>query len=64
MEELRQALVEVAARATELADKPADVVLRWAMGQVMPRFTGRLAPPVVRERLAAALRFSASEVRA
>ena len=51
MDELARLLNDVTARATDLADKSADVRLRWGMGQVMRRFIGRLDPSVVHERL-------------
>jgi len=45
-------LVAAAVRVREaLADRPADVVLRWAMGEVMRPLRGRVDPQVVRERL-------------
>ncbi len=64
MEALSQAVAEVASRSAELVGKAPDAVLRWAMGEVMPRFVGRIAPSVVRERLQAVLRPGATEVRA
>jgi glutamyl-tRNA(Gln) amidotransferase subunit E len=60
--ELEGELTRVVARATALAGKPAEAVLRWAMGQVMPRFLGRLDPAVVRDRLQVALEGVVAEV--
>jgi glutamyl-tRNA(Gln) amidotransferase subunit E len=60
--ELEGELTRVMARATALAGKPAEAVLRWAMGQVMPRFLGRLDPAVVRDRLQVALEGVVAEV--
>jgi glutamyl-tRNA(Gln) amidotransferase subunit E len=60
--ELEAELTQVLARAAALAGKPVHVVSRWALGQVMPRFLGRLDPAVVRRRLQAALAGVAAEV--
>jgi len=49
--ELEQQLDRVSGRAEALKGQPAPVVLRWAMGEVMPNLLGRLAPQVVRRRL-------------
>jgi glutamyl-tRNA(Gln) amidotransferase subunit E len=55
-EELEQKLREVAGRVEPLASKPPDVVWRWAMGELMPLFLGRLEPAHVEARLAEMLR--------
>jgi glutamyl-tRNA(Gln) amidotransferase subunit E len=60
--ELERELTRVTARATALAGKPAERVMRWAMGEVMPRFLGRLDPAVVRRRLQVALERVVAEV--
>jgi hypothetical protein len=39
----------------ELAAKPPEVKLRWAMGQVAPQFLGRVTPLEVEARLAVVL---------
>jgi hypothetical protein len=51
--------VTAAAGSSSLRDP--DRALRWAMGQIMPSFLGRIAPAIVRDRLAAALTASAVE---
>jgi glutamyl-tRNA(Gln) amidotransferase subunit E len=59
---LRAAIEEVSARAAEvLPGRRADVVLRWAMGQVMGRFRGRADPVRVRQALEDALETGALE---
>ncbi|NIR43298.1 MAG: Glu-tRNA(Gln) amidotransferase subunit GatE [Gemmatimonadetes bacterium] len=60
--ELERAVADAAARAEALAGKPAEAVLRWAMGEVMPRFLGRVDPSRVRQRLIAALQLAGTEV--
>ncbi|UCF20302.1 MAG: hypothetical protein JSU87_02520 [Gemmatimonadota bacterium] len=62
LEELERALEELASRASGLVNRPRDVLLRWAMGQVMPRFIGRLSPAIVRERVVEALQGSVTEI--
>ena len=52
---LEVVVADVAARAHTLDGKPHDAVMRWAMGEVMPQFLGRIDPGTVRECLAAAL---------
>jgi len=49
--DLEQQLDRVSGRAEALKGQPAAVVLRWAMGEVMPNLLGRLAPQVVQRRL-------------
>jgi len=55
----------IANAATTAAITPTlrdpDRALRWAMGQIMPSFLGRIDPAVVRARLAAALPASTVE---
>jgi glutamyl-tRNA(Gln) amidotransferase subunit E len=51
LDELERALQTVTARAVELAGKPTDAIQRWAMGQLMPRFLGRLDPGQIGDRL-------------
>lgn len=53
--DLEKRIAETVERMRPLARKPADTVIRWAMGQVMPPFLGRIAPEEVRERLARAV---------
>jgi glutamyl-tRNA(Gln) amidotransferase subunit E len=60
--ELERELTGVTARATALPGKPPDVVMRWAMGQVMRRFLGRLDPAVARHWLLDALQEVVAEV--
>jgi glutamyl-tRNA(Gln) amidotransferase subunit E len=62
LEELERSVQEVLAGATALAGRPRDVVMRWAMGVVMPRFLGRLDPALVMERVAATFQAGLSEV--
>ena len=59
---LETALSEVAGQSVELAGRPADRVLRWAMGEVMPGFLGRLDPHLVRGRLAETLERAVTEI--
>jgi glutamyl-tRNA(Gln) amidotransferase subunit E len=59
---LEAAITEVAGRAgRELDGRPRDVVLRWAMGEVMGRFRGRVEPASVRRALEDALEATALE---
>jgi Asp-tRNA(Asn)/Glu-tRNA(Gln) amidotransferase B subunit len=58
--ELPRWLTDVVRRARALDGRPADAKLRWAMGQVMTRFLGRVDPQAVRVELATALRTSAT----
>ncbi|MEJ2187677.1 MAG: hypothetical protein P8Z36_17450, partial [Gemmatimonadota bacterium] len=53
---------EVAGEAHLLAARPPDMVLRWAMGQVMRPFRGRVDPVRVRQMLARALEQPGEEV--
>jgi Glu-tRNA(Gln) amidotransferase subunit E-like FAD-binding protein len=50
--DLEAAMRETVAAGSALAGRRPDVVMRWAMGQVMPRLLGRIDPAVVRTRLA------------
>jgi len=52
-------VVAAAARTSTLRDP--ERALRWAMGQIMPSFLGRIAPTIVRNRLATALTASTVE---
>jgi glutamyl-tRNA(Gln) amidotransferase subunit E len=54
-EHLRRSVGDLATRARALAGKGADTMMRWAMGEVMPTFLGRIEPAVVRRRIADAL---------
>jgi glutamyl-tRNA(Gln) amidotransferase subunit E len=58
---LDQRIAQVAATALELNGRSLDARLRWAMGQVVPAFLGRVDPQAIRQRLAAALREPAPE---
>jgi hypothetical protein len=49
--EFEKRLVELTARVESLAGKLPDVVMRWAMGELMPSFLGRLEPARVEARL-------------
>ncbi len=60
--ELASAVADAASRAEALAGKSADSVLRWAMGEVMPRFLGRVDPSRVRQRLIETLQLAGTEV--
>jgi glutamyl-tRNA(Gln) amidotransferase subunit E len=51
----------VAVAGSEPALRDPETALRWAMGQVMPVFLGRVAPEAVRGRLAAAFAVSTTE---
>jgi hypothetical protein len=44
-----------------LAGKPFDAVMRWAMGEVMPHFLGRLEPSRVKERIREIMREAVPE---
>jgi glutamyl-tRNA(Gln) amidotransferase subunit E len=52
---LEAEVADAAGRSRLLEGKPRDAVMRWAMGEVMPRFLGRIDPVTVRGRLTAAL---------
>jgi glutamyl-tRNA(Gln) amidotransferase subunit E len=52
---LDEQVADVARRAHLLDGKPHDAVIRWAMGEVMPQFLGRVDPREVRARLTTAL---------
>jgi glutamyl-tRNA(Gln) amidotransferase subunit E len=51
-EELKRALARVADGARKLRTQEVEVVLRWAMGEIMKTLRGRVDPRVVRGRLA------------
>lgn len=53
--ELERAVREAADRSTELHGRAPEVLLRWAMGRVMPEFLGRVAPAAVQAALERAL---------
>jgi glutamyl-tRNA(Gln) amidotransferase subunit E len=63
-EELDCVLAELAADAGALAGRPLETAIRWGMGEVMPRFLGRLDPSLVRARLAGALKQALLEIGA
>jgi glutamyl-tRNA(Gln) amidotransferase subunit E len=52
--ELDRRVGETAAAAARLDGKPNDVLERWAMGEIVPHFVGRVEPSLVRGKLAAA----------
>jgi glutamyl-tRNA(Gln) amidotransferase subunit E len=54
-EDLRQWIGHIARRAQSLNGRSGDTVLRWAMGQVMSKFVGRVDPQDARQHLVAAL---------
>jgi len=54
-EDLEAAIRETVEAGSALAGRPPEVVMRWAMGRVMPRVLGRIDPAVVRTRLLKAL---------
>ena len=56
---LAAAVQEVAECATRLRNREHEVIMRWVMGRVMPRFLGRHRPSEVRERLRQALTVTA-----
>ncbi len=53
--ELAGLVARVVDRAGPLRGRPREVVLRWAMGEVMPSLLGKVDPARVRERLSEAL---------
>jgi glutamyl-tRNA(Gln) amidotransferase subunit E len=53
--DLEEAIRVTAAAGTALAGRSPEVVMRWAMGRVMPRLLGRVDPAEVRARLMKAL---------
>jgi Glu-tRNA(Gln) amidotransferase subunit E-like FAD-binding protein len=60
--ELERRLSELMERVAPLAGKPTGTVVRWAMGELMPHFLGRLEPAGVEEGLVRTLRETASEI--
>ncbi|MDH3458717.1 MAG: hypothetical protein OER90_17895, partial [Gemmatimonadota bacterium] len=54
-DDLSRWLTEVVRRARALDGRPPDTKLRWAMGQVMTRFLGRVDPQAVQVQLTSAL---------
>jgi glutamyl-tRNA(Gln) amidotransferase subunit E len=50
-EELNTKLEDVGARADRVAGQPHEAAMRWAMGEVMPAFLGRLEPRTIEQRL-------------
>ena len=63
LEELERVLQTVTALAGQSTGKPAEVILRWAMGEVMPRFVGRLDPEWIQDQLSLALAENVPEVQ-
>lgn len=61
-DELERAMAQLLGRAPP--GKPQDVVVRWAMGELLRRFVGRLDAQAVRRRLVEALQTAATEVEA
>ena len=61
--DLDKLVAETAAKADELAGRPMETMMRWAMGQVMPEMLGRVAPDAVRARLEAAVGRFCGEAR-
>jgi len=53
--DLDAAVEETVAAGPALAGRDQETVMRWAMGQVMPRLLGRVDPNEARRRLEAAL---------
>jgi len=62
LHQLEVLVAETAIHAHVLDGKSPAAVLRWGMGQVMPRFLGRVEPRLARDRLAAALGLGSLEV--
>ncbi len=60
--ELESAIAEVLNRPDAPVGKPGDVIVRWAMGQLMRRFIGRVDAQAVKGRLVEALQTAATEV--
>jgi glutamyl-tRNA(Gln) amidotransferase subunit E len=54
-ERLDERIRDVVREASSRADRPVSAVLAWAMGEVVPRFLGRVDPRDVESRLRAAL---------
>ena len=50
-QELDQLLAWTTIGARRMEGEPQEKILRWSMGQVMPKLLGRLDPKLVRERL-------------
>jgi len=59
--ELDKKMADVSMRADCVAGKSLDTAMRWAMGEVMPAFLGRLEPRWVGERLSKILRATVPE---
>ncbi len=53
---LGRAVADVASRASIMAGKPAEAVMRWAMGEILPPFLGRVSPEDAGARLREALK--------
>jgi glutamyl-tRNA(Gln) amidotransferase subunit E len=53
---LGRAVADVASRAAIMAGKPAEAVMRWAMGEILPPFVGRVSPEDAGARLREALK--------
>ncbi len=60
-EELDKEIADVEKRADCVAGQSLDTAMRWAMGEVMPSFLGRLDPRDVGERLSEVLRAAVPE---
>ena len=54
-------LLDLSKRSKPMRGKPADTVMRWAMGELMPSLLGRLDPSFVRERVTEVLREDVTE---
>ena len=63
LEELERVLQTATALAGQSTGKPAEAILRWAMGEVMPRFVGRLDPEWIQDQLSLALAENVPEVQ-
>ncbi len=53
--ELERALVAVAEAASKMVGRAPATLVRWAVGEVLPRFIGRLDPNAVQQRVAECL---------
>jgi glutamyl-tRNA(Gln) amidotransferase subunit E len=49
--EFEEALEAVTSAASRMVGRSADTLMRWGMGEIMPRFLGRLDPKIVEQRL-------------
>lgn len=61
-ETLSLTLQDVAKESSGMKGRSPEILMRWAMGEVMRRFFGRLDPAMVREKLSEALALGDEEV--